>query len=58
MNPDCNPAVQNAVQERLDAWYALDGRHNHDHPMHSLYTGLAAKYAQADAAPCSVEVAQ
>jgi hypothetical protein len=58
MNPDCNPVEQLARQEQLDAWYALDGRHNHDHPMHSLYTGLAAEYARPDAAPCSVEVAQ
>ena len=46
MNPDCNPIEQSARQEKLESWYALDGRHNHDHPMHSLYTGLADRYAK------------
>lgn len=57
-NPDCDPVEQLARQEQLEAWYAQDGRHNHDHPMHGLYTGLVDQYAQADATPCSVEVAQ
>lgn len=56
MNPDCNPAEQNLIQERLEAWYEADGRHDPAHPMHSLYTGLADKYGQqADGTPCSME---
>lgn len=50
MHPDCCPIEQDAIQQRLDGWYALDGRHNHDHPMHALYTGLAEKYAEQGAA--------
>ena len=40
-HPDCNPIEQQARYERLEALYAADGRHNHDHPMHCLFTGLA-----------------
>lgn len=56
MKPDCDPVEQQAVQDRLDRWYAEDGRHDPEHPMHCLYTGLAEKF-QADATPCSVEAA-
>jgi len=31
-------------QERLNEWYEKDGRHDKNHPMHALYTGLADKY--------------
>lgn len=31
-------------QERLNMWYEMDGRHDKNHPMHALYTGLAEKY--------------
>ena len=48
-NPDCDPIQQQAIQDRLEAWYALDGRHNHDHPLHGTYTGLAQQYAQQEA---------
>lgn len=46
---NCNPAEQQARQDQLEAWYALDGRHNHDHPLHGTYTGLAQQYAQQEA---------
>lgn len=46
MNTDCHPVEQQAVQERLDSWYVRDGREDPEHPQHSLYTGLAEKYAQ------------
>jgi len=42
MNPDCNPIEQQQRQDDLEALYAADGRHDKDHPMHALYTGLAA----------------
>jgi hypothetical protein len=48
MNSDCNPIEQQARQEQLEAWYAQDGRHNHDHPMHCLYTGLAQAAQQQE----------
>lgn len=35
---------QFARQKRLNDWYKMDGRDSKDHPMHSLYTGLAEKY--------------
>jgi len=47
---DCDPAVQQARQDTLDALYLLDGRDNPDHPMDALYTGLAQQYASEDAA--------
>lgn len=37
----CNPIEQQAVQDRLEALYEADGRHDPDHPMHCLYSGLA-----------------
>ena len=48
----CNPSVQQARQDRLDALYLEDGRHNRDHEHHSTYTGLWAKYGLA---PCTDE---
>ena len=33
-----------ATQDQLDAWYVEDGRDVKEHPLHSLYTGLAEKY--------------
>ena len=45
---DCDPRVQQKVQERLDEWYVRDGRYRYDQPLHSCYTGLAAKYANED----------
>lgn len=33
-----------ATQNQLDAWYMEDGRDAKEHPLHSLYTGLAEKY--------------
>lgn len=53
--PGCNPFVQQARQDALDALYLRDGRHNHDHEHHSTYTGLWEKYGMApcaDEAPC------
>jgi hypothetical protein len=47
---DCNPIEQQARQDQLEALYAADGRHNHDHPMHCLYTGLVAKLSTAEQA--------
>jgi len=44
VDPNCNPAEQQLVQQQLDKWYERDGRHDPAHPMHSLYCGLAAKY--------------
>lgn len=38
-NP-CDPIVQQARQDALDALYLEDGRSNREHPLHSLYTGL------------------
>lgn len=46
---DCHPVDQDKVQARLEAWYKEDGREDGDHPMHCLYTGLAAKYASQEA---------
>ena len=38
---NCDPIQQQAVQDRLEALYEADGRHDPAHPMHALYTGLA-----------------
>lgn len=46
MNSECNPIEQQKVQERLESWYLKDGRDNPEHPLHSVYTGLAEKYGQ------------
>jgi hypothetical protein len=48
----CNPFVQQARQDRLDALYLEDGRHNRDHEHHATYTGLWEKYGLA---PCTDE---
>lgn len=45
MNP-CDPVQQQAVQDRLEALYEADGRHDPSHPMHCLYTGLVAGQEQ------------
>jgi hypothetical protein len=50
MNHDCDPTEQLARQQQLEAWYEADGRHDHAHPDHSIYTGLAAKYAEQEVA--------
>jgi hypothetical protein len=42
----CDPRVQQKVQDRLDELYVRDGRYRPDHPFHSTYTGLFAKYAE------------
>jgi hypothetical protein len=36
----CDPVEQQKRQDELDERYAADGRHDKDHPMHALYTGL------------------
>lgn len=45
---DCDPRVQQEVQDRLDQWYVRDGRYRPDHPNHATYTGLADKYASQE----------
>jgi hypothetical protein len=40
VNPDCNPIEQQARQDELNRRYEEDGRHDPEHPMHALYTGL------------------
>lgn len=45
---DCDPRVQQQVQDRLDQWYVRDGRYRPDHPNHATYTGLADKYASEE----------
>lgn len=50
MNPDCNPIEQQARQDQLEALYEADGRHNPDHPMHCLYTGLTIAAREQEAA--------
>jgi hypothetical protein len=41
MKLDCDPKEQQQRQDELEARYTADGRHDKDHPMHALYTGLA-----------------
>jgi hypothetical protein len=36
-----------ARQDKLEELYAADGRHDPNHPMHSLYTGLWESYTAA-----------
>ncbi len=48
MQPDCCPIEQQAIQDQIDDWYEKDGRHDTAHPMHALYTGLAAKFRQQE----------
>jgi hypothetical protein len=48
---NCDPVEQQLRQERLDALYEADGRHDPKHPMHALYTGLLIdKEEEANAA--------
>jgi len=48
---NCDPVEQQLRQERLDALYEADGRHDPKHPMHALYTGLLIdKKEEANAA--------
>ena len=49
MNP-CDPVQQQAVQDRLEALYEADGRHDPAHPMHCLYCGLAIAAREQEAA--------
>jgi hypothetical protein len=44
MHRDCDPVEQQKVQDRLEAWYLEDGRDNPEHPLYSVYTGLAEKF--------------
>ena len=44
----CDPVVQQARQDRLEALYVLDGRDCHGHELHGLYTGLAHLYSEAE----------
>ena len=50
--PGCNPLVQQARQDRLDALYEQDGRNDPSHPAHQTYTGLWIAYGNA---PCTDE---
>ena len=43
---NCDPTQQQAVQDRLEALYEADGRHDPAHPMHGLFTGLVAGQQQ------------
>ena len=45
---NCDPTQQQAVQDRLEALYEADGRHDPAHPMHGLYTGLAQAAQQQE----------
>jgi hypothetical protein len=36
-----------ARQDKLEELYADDGRHDPDHPMHGLYTGLWEAYVNS-----------
>lgn len=45
---DCDPIEQLARQERLEALYEADGRHDPEHPMHGLYTGLHQQQEAAE----------
>ena len=45
---NCDPTQQQAVQDRLEQLYADAGRHDPDHPMHALYTGLAQAAQQQE----------
>lgn len=42
--PGCNPLIQQARVELLEALYAYDGRDRSDHPLHHTYTGLWQQY--------------
>jgi hypothetical protein len=43
-----NPIEEQRRQDRLDAWYKKDGREDKNHPLYSLYTGLAGKYGDKE----------
>ena len=45
-----DPIEEQKRQDRLDSWYEQDGRNEKDHPLHSLYTGLAEKYMNKEEA--------
>ena len=45
MLPNEDHLYMNAVQERLERLYHIDGRADKSHPLHAHYTGLAAKYS-------------
>ena len=49
MSNACDPTVQQARQDALDAAYLTDGRDNPAHSHHALYTGLMV----TDPAPTS-----
>jgi len=48
MSQNCNHREQQARQDRLEAAYRADGRHDPAHPKHSTYTGLANSKAYAN----------
>ena len=45
MQPQQDQLYMNAVQERLNRLYIIDGRDKKDHPQHATYTGLWEKYS-------------
>ena len=45
MTPNQDLHWCNAIQERLERLYNIDGRNNPEHPQHGIYTGLSAKYS-------------
>ena len=45
-----DPIEEQKRQDRLESWYEQDGRNEKDHPLHSLYTGLAEKYMNKEEA--------
>lgn len=47
MSSSCNPIVQQARQNALDAAYFADGRDNPKHPHHSTYTALMSAFVPA-----------
>ncbi|MDI9407252.1 MAG: hypothetical protein QM522_11160 [Chitinophagaceae bacterium] len=42
MTNPLHPAIQDAVQARIERLYLEDGRDHADHPQHALYSGLSA----------------
>lgn len=46
---------QEARQQQLEAWYLADGRGEPGHPLHCLFTGLAAKRRAEDSGEASGE---
>ena len=45
MLPNQDHLYMNAVQQRLERLYFIDGRDKKEHPQHGIYTGLTAKYS-------------